>query len=80
MSLLLLATVDIMTLSLCCFAIIMLIEGEDGPRGLLQPLLDVRLAVPSLRSKFLRLVLRTLDLLLKLQVPSARSRVTWMMI
>ncbi len=32
-SLSLLATVDIMTLSFCCFAIIMLIEGDDGPKG-----------------------------------------------
>ena len=49
-------------------------------KDLLQQLLDVRFTVQSLRTKFLRLVLRTLDLLLKLQVPSARSRVTWMMI
>ena len=33
MSLSLLATVDIMTLSFCCFVIIMLIEGDDGPEG-----------------------------------------------
>ena len=33
MSLSLLATVDIMTLSFCCFAIIMLIEGDYGPKG-----------------------------------------------
>ena len=34
MSLSLLVTVDIMSLSLCCFAIIMLIEGgEEGPNG-----------------------------------------------
>ena len=31
MSLSLLATVDIMSLSLCCFAIIMLIDGPKGP-------------------------------------------------
>ena len=33
MSLSLLATVDIMTLSFCCFAIIMLIEGDYEPKG-----------------------------------------------
>ena len=33
MSLSLLATVDIMTLSFCFFVIIMLIEGDDGPKG-----------------------------------------------
>ena len=46
----------------------------------LQQLLDLRFTVQSPRTKFLRLVFRTLDLLLKLQVPSARSRVTAMMI
>ena len=81
MSLSLLATVDIMTLSFCFFVIIMLIEGDDGPKGPppATPGPAIQCSKPADQIPKAR-VSTPPALLLKLQVPSARSRVTAMMI